>query len=324
MICARIAAITLSIALFLVCSEDLLHGQARRGGRGGQGEYARPPHIEEKTTPAEYDVLPFDAKALQLPRGYRGHDPELIYSKIAERNESSGKNELEPAERYRMGIEQERVLPLTGSLSFASTYAFRFKPVEIAYDAEKRTLRLFCEVYPVRNNGRIDATKKGLRIKTQPQVDNRYTYTNAHGKRVVIEETKFQEYAIAFKNYGEFRVDRLLLPSIQQALEKEAKKGKPVAADPSLMGEFIVGSIGLAPQEAQEVKDRIMVLAVCNLTDPYITSDTVSEKPTPDKMREYFAQYFYIDVKLLELWFYNLDTGIVLMKTGPKEASPLR
>jgi hypothetical protein len=72
--------------------------------------------------------------------------------------------------------------------------------------------------------------------------------------------------------------------------------------------------------EAKRIKDRVMVLAVCNLTDPYATSDTVSEKPTPEKMREYFAQYFYINANLLELWFFDLDTGNILMKIGPKGA----
>ena len=316
----RIAAITLSFALLLVCSENSLHGQARRGERGDQGQPARPQTIEEKTTPAEYDDRPFDIKAAQLPRGYRGHDPELMYTKITERKESSGKSEFESVERYRMRAEQETALPLTGSLGFASTYAFRFKPVESYYSAEQRILHLFCEVSPVLENGQEDKTKRGFKIKNQPQVDNRYAYRNAQGKKVEIEEIKFQEYTVAFANHGEFQVDRLLLPSIQQALEKEAKKGKPIVMDDRSEHEFIVGSIGLTAAHAKEIKDRIMVLAVCNLTDPYATSDTVGEKPTPDRMREYFAQYFYINVKLLELWFYNLDTGAILMKIGPKGA----
>jgi hypothetical protein len=149
-------------------------------------------------------------------------------------------------------------------------------------------------------------------------VDNQYSYKNAYGKKVEIEELKFEEYTVAFANYGEFPVERLLLPSIQQALEKESKKDKPVIVDERLLREFIVGSIDLTPAEVKQINERIMVLAVCNLTDPYATSDTVSEKPTPERMRDYLAQYFYINVKLLELWLYNLDTGHILIKIGPK------
>jgi hypothetical protein len=316
----RIAAIALSLALLFVWSENSLHGQARRGGRGDQGQPARPHNIEEKTTPGEYDDRPFDIKAAQLPRGYRGHDPELIYTKIIERKENVGKSEFESVERYRARVAQETSLPLAGGLDLSSTFAFRFKPIESFYSIDQRILHLFCEASPILENGQEDTTRRGFKIKNQPQVDNRYTYKNAQGRKVEIEEIKFQEYTVAFANYGEFQVDRLLLPSIQQALEKEAKKGKPVVMDERTEREFIVGSIGLTPAEAKQIKDRIMVLAVCNLTDPYATSDTVSEKPTPDRMREYFGQYFYINVKLLELWFYNLDTGAILMKIGPKGA----
>jgi hypothetical protein len=314
-----IAAIALSCALFVICAENSLHAQGRRGGRSGQSQPpARSHSVEERAPSTEFDDRPFDISTEQLPPRYRGHDPELIYTKVVERKESTKKSEFESIERYRARVAQETVLPLTGNLNFSSTYAFRFKPAESFYSSEQKILHVYCEVSPVLEKGTEDATRRGLRIKTQPQLDNRYTYTNAYGKKVVIEEVKFQEYTVAFANYAEFPMERLLLPSVRQALEKESKKGKPRIVEDRLEQEFIIGDISLAAAEVKQLKERIMVLAVCNLTDPYATSDIVSEQPTPERMREYFAQYFYINAKLLELWFYDLETGNILMRIGPK------
>ncbi len=313
------AALALSVLLMIICTEGLLQAQGRRGGRSAQGQSLKPRPMQEKAALAEYDDRPFDINADELPPGYRGHDPELIYGKIADRRESLKKSEFESVERYRTRVAHETAQPLTGNLSFTNAFAFRFRPAESVYSADQRILHMFCELSPVLENGAANAKERSIRIRTQPQVDNRYSYTNAYGKKVEIEENKFQEYAAAFSNYGEFPMERLVLPSLRQALEKESKKGQPVVVDSRMEHEFIIGSIGLTAAEAKRVKDRIMVLAVCNLTDPYVTSDTVSEKPTSDRMREYLAQYFYIHVKLLELWFYDLDTGDILMKLKPNQ-----
>ena len=171
-ISVRVASIILSFALFIICAENSLHAQGSGGGKSSQGPPVRSHSVEEKQTPGEFDDRPFDINIKQLPPGYRGHDPELIYTKITERKESTKKSAFEPIERYRARIAEGTVLPLTGSLNFSSIYAFRFKPAESFYSSEKRILQMYCELSPILEQGTEDASRKGFRIKTQPQVDN--------------------------------------------------------------------------------------------------------------------------------------------------------
>ena len=323
----RIATVALSFALFIMFSSSSLYAQQRGGRRGSQprtgtaGTAGAAPRV---TLPPEFDNRPFDITVEQLPPQYLGCDAELVYTRIRNGKENSKSGELEASEKYRTSSEQGPVLPSLPTLDLESIYAFRFNPEDRLYDTHDRILKVYCPFSTVLENGKEDETRRGLRVKYQPRVDNRHIGTNAYGAKVEFEELKFREYLVAFANFSEFPVERVALPSLKQTAEKDSKKGTSSGGlDESLKRETIAGNINATPADAQQLEERIAVLVVCKLVDPYITSDTVQQTPTPDKPRDYLAQYYYLDVRLLELWFYDFDTGKVLMKMKAGQASRL-
>lgn len=323
----RIATVALSFALFIMFSSSSLHAQQRGGRRGSQsrtgaaGPAGAAPRV---TLPPEFDNRPFDITLQQLPPQYLGCDAELVYTRIKNGKENSKSGQLEAGEKYRARSEQGPALPSLPTLDLESIYAFRFNPEDRLYDTRDRILKVYCPFSTVLENGKEDETRRGLRVKYQPRVDNRHIGTNAYGAKVEFEELKFREYLVAFANFREFPVERVVLPGAKQTAEKDSKKGTSSSGlDESLKHETITGNISVTPADGQKLAESIAVLVVCKLVDPYITSDTVQQTPTPDKPRDYLAQYYYLTVRLLELWFYDFDTGKVLMKMRAEQASRL-
>ena len=312
----KIPTAALAVSLLIVFSTAPLHAQGRGGGGrrgsgqpgGTRGPAAGPPRT---MLPPEYDNRPFDTRLAQLPPQYLGCDPELAYTRIRNGIASSTRGQIAALSKNQENQDQGPRLPVPPSLNLESTYAFRVNP-ERFYDAPSKNLKVYIPFSTVLENGKEDASRKALTVKYQPRVDNRHIGTNAQGAKVVFEEIKFREYLIAFSNFGEFPMERVFLPSVHAASAKGKKS--TVSLDENLKSETIVGSVPATPAEAEELQERIAVLAVCKLVDPYITSATVEQKPTPDKPRDYLAEYYYLDVRVLELWFYNFDTGKVLMK----------
>jgi len=313
--------------LFVVFSIDLLQAQQRGGGRrggmpgsGGPGPGSGPPRM---MLPPEFDNRPFNIALQQLPPQYLGCDGELAYTRIKNGQENSKRGEIAAISKYQEKTDQGPRLPLPPTLDLESTYAFRVFP-EWLYDAHGQILKVYCPLTAVLQNGKDDQSRKGLRVKYVPRVDNREVVTNAYGKKVEFEELKFREYLIAFANLKEFPVERVVLPSVMEAAGKAKKGSGSVGPDEeNARRETITGNISVAPVEAQQLQDRVAVIAVCKLVDPYVTSDTVEQKPTPERPRDYLAQYYYLDVRLLELWFYDFDTGKVLMKMKAQQTSSL-
>ena len=286
----KIAVIAVSFAFVLLVSGDFLGAQMRGGGGGGRGSDAPRARLRESTTPLEFDNRPFDISVGRLPLLYIGAEPGVLYN------------------RMRSGE--------TGGW-----YAFRLDLVERSYDPEKQELQVFCELSDVLEDGKADENRRALRIKYQPQLDNRYTSSDGQGGKIEIEEIKFREYAVAFTNFPRFPVERLMLSGARKTFEKEQKKGAPaVRPDESLKREVIVGKIPMAPKTARSQQEAVMVLAVCELVEPYATSDVVWQRPTPVKLREYMGQYFYLHARLVELWFYDFETGVVLSRMRAGEA----
>ena len=322
----RMMTVALSFALFVTFMANSLDAQQRGGGRGGQQPRtgAAAP-ARQGILPPEFDNRPFDIAIQQLPPRYLGCDAELVYTRIKNGKETSKKGEFEGTEGPRGGAERQALLPLAKTLDLGSTYAFRYNPEERIYDTHERILHVYCPLSAVLENGKENETRRGLRVKYQPRVDNKHIGTDASGKKVEFEELKFREYLVAFANFGEFPVERITLPSMKQAAEKDAKKGAPGGSlDERLKPETITANIHVTPKDTEQLEESIAMLVVCELVEPYIASDTVQQIPTPEKPRDYLAQYYYLSVRLLELWFYDFDTGKVLMKMKPGQASRLQ
>jgi hypothetical protein len=313
----RITAVVLLLVLCsLHWSNSLLFAQRKGGARGGQGKSRGQPGVGlGSMKPAEFDTSPFDINREQLPPAYLGHSIQLIYKTINERLMRS----TDVAETAARNPENGK--PANDSLLISiigKTYAFRVVPAENFYSAREETLQ---SCYPLSNvlaKGVEDKTRKGFRIDYSPQMDNHSIYTDDKGKQIEIEEVKFRDYTIAFENLDQFPVEKAVLPSAKQAADKEHNKGDTMSrSDDVSEHEMIIRGFKLPSAEAKQFKESIVLLAVCSLVDPYMTSETVHRIGTPEKPGQYLAEHEYLHVRLLELWFYDFETGKVLMKMKP-------
>jgi len=295
-------AMLLAIAALLLSAGPLF--AQRRGGSGfgpTTGETGM-----EVLVPLEYDAAPFDITRTRLPRVYGGHDIKSIYSAV-----ESG--------MPRSGAGRDAGRPAAGSgpawaLSPGSVYAFQVKPSDVAYDKRGQTIWVYFRLWTILAHGEADMDRLGFRIDYVPQVDNRYDYTGADGKKVEIEEVKFTEYTAAFANLGDFAVGKTDLPDSGRA------KGKSFSSlDDALMGRNIVIRAPVAKKEAGDLQRNARLLALCRLAEPYATSETVQIKGTPEKPGEYLAQHRYLHVRLLQLWLYDAYSGRVFEKIRPAE-----
>ncbi len=305
----RVTVILLLACLVVFCSTDPLLAQ-RRGGSRTQSSGGGPDMDMEKIVPVEYDTMPFDITREQLPRAYGGHNAQAIYNSL--QNSMTDGPRVGEAEGQDTGMTGLRAgLPLTGTLKAGSIYAFQIKPADTSYNKHDQTMRVYCRLWTILAKGTADKTKNGFRIDYIPQVDNRYAYTAADGTKIEIEEVKFREYTVAFENLREFPVEKISFSA------KEAKDKPVTSLDDTLKGETIVADFPATKAEAGQLQLNIRLLLLCNLAEPYATSEIIHKKGTPEKPGEYLAQHEYLHVRLLELWFYDASTGKVFMKIRP-------
>ncbi len=296
-------ALALFVAFCIVICSGALYAQQRGGSGGGQSGTARPYFVEESFVSTEFDKSPFDITSRNLPPAYIGHDPRAIYDAF----NNSKKDSL------------TRNHPLLGSLNPHSTYAFQARPVETFYDSREHALKIYVELTTILVNETENRTKRGFMVWYEPQVDGRFIYTDARGKKIEIEHVGFREYAIAFEYPAAFPIERAVPPSIAASMEKKSRKGNPGAnLNDTLKQEFIFASLNNVPSSGMvQLRESTKLLVLCNLVPPYTASTTIHRKGTLDKPGEFRAEYAYLYVRLLELWFYDVITGKVMMKMKP-------
>jgi len=275
----RVAAAALAIVIVLLLFPDGLGAQRRGRTKIDQAPWTGTPEPPQRSGPLAFDNKPFNIAAKQLPPFYAGHEPEALYEKI--RKEEDSRDLI---------------------------YALRVIPAGRLYDPATRVLSLYCRVSRVFDRGKEDQALKGFSVKYQPLVDNTYTGTDASGAKVEIEEIKFREFVVAFPNFINFPMEK---PVRKQA-------GKDAEAGGQNEGwDAIRGAIPLTPDEAKQAGDRVQALLVLGPTPPFVSTDSLEEHSTAVKFREYSARYYYIHSRILELWFYDFETGRVLMKLMP-------
>jgi len=280
----KIVAAAIAIVLVFLLFPDGLGAQRRGRTKIDQAPWTGPPQPPQRSGPLAFDNKPFNIAAKQLPPFYAGYEPEALYEKI--RKEEDSRDLI---------------------------YALRVIPAGRLYDPAMRVMSVYCRLSPVFEKGKEDQALKGFSVKYQPLVDNTYTRTDASGAKIEIEEIKFREFVLAFPNFINFPVEK--------------PPGKPAGKDAQADGQeegwdAIRGAIPLTPDEAKQVGDKVRTLLVLGPTPPFVSSDTLEEHSTAGKFREYSARYHYIHSRILELWFYDFETGRVLMKLKPaKDAS---
>ncbi len=256
-------------------------------GPGKKGKDERPPFLPQtKYMSTMYDTKSFNVNADRFPQMYAGHNPELLYNNIRLRQEAVKRHPGETVEQYRTRIAEDINSPLMGSTDFDSTYAFRINPAGASYDAARRVLQLSMSLAPVIEKGR-ESDKKAFVVRYQPQLDNSYVITEKNGSRRVIEEKKFNEYAI--------------MPA--------DASGRPIESRGT-----IPARVSMPPEEAQKSEGDIMFLVIGKLVSPYASYEEVNRNPLPGASGVYLGRYHYLHIQIIDIWLYNVASGKIIQR----------
>lgn len=97
---------------------------------------------------------------------------------------------------------------------------------------------------------------------------SRFTYTDARGKKIEIEQVEFREYTIAFEYPAAFPVERVVLPGIAESMEKKPRKGNLEAnLYDTLKQEVILASFNNVPSsEVVQLRESTRLLFCQNFT----------------------------------------------------------
>lgn len=258
-----------------------------------------------KPSPIVYSTHPFDPSVSSLPPNFRGHDAAALYKRLAAKNQISAKGEFEATESYLRRVQAEAAMPLLGSLTRNSVFAFVIgqsegKPgkLESGYDADLHVLHVYAEPKVAFDNSEARSPRPqplklpkevGRSLSWANTVTERsfYTGSNAFGAKVRVERSVHVFMAIAFRNYLHFA---------------------------SLRG-FI--DLNLDVAEAIRAKRNLKMLLVCRLAPPYVMTATGYFEPKNDDPYEETYYYYSLNTELLEIWFFDSVTGRVYAKEKP-------
>ncbi|HEY3275653.1 MAG TPA: hypothetical protein VGJ94_03460 [Syntrophorhabdaceae bacterium] len=280
-----------SLALFLLVAGDFLYAQRRGGGGSMQQQGRGRTEYREPTLPLDFDDRPFEMDQARLPTFYVGYEPGRLYDRLKSRKSDP-----------------------------TLVYAIRFNSADTRYDPSDELLHVRCRLSGVLASRKETDALKGLSVKYTPLIDNRYSGTDASGARVEMEEIKFQEYLLAFRNFNEYPVEKAGSSTAGRVLPGRVAELPWSGADDRMPRDAISGTIRFTPKEAKQMADRVAVLLVFRPEAPYGGSESMEERPGRGTYRHLFAQYYYIYARLLEVWLYDFDTGKIFEKMKPRKS----
>lgn len=238
-----------------------------------------------------YDENPFDLSRASLPMNYRGHDAMRLYTALTKRKKIT-KDEFESTEQFNIRLAGALKKPVLGKLMINDNYAFIIKPV-VDYNADKELLSISLKQKGFDNKDSFGLTSEfsksyykgfnGIKISDLSNKCHKYNASNAYGaiKSVMTCEIKYAYIEMS-----------------------------------NILDEMEVGLNinNIAPKFAKDYKDRIRVLVIVKLIEPYADATMDYTAPTFSLSYETYKYEYDIFSNATELWVYNYNTGIVLKK----------
>jgi hypothetical protein len=237
-------------------------------------------------TAPTYLQAPFDPTCVRLPARFPGNDIVRWY-RAYEALHTAEKNEYETQDQFnkRMTLAENRFF--MGGLE--TTLAF-VVPTMSQYDADARTLNgaVVCSD----PHGERQSVSNAILVR-QRRSEKQYIGTNAFGVKVSVHETSIESFQIGVTNPDDFRIDT-------------AKYS-------------IVSSINSTPDEARRIKSTLAALAICSIKrgDTLIADDFILKKATFDDPNEYRERMYFLNTKLLAIWFFDSSSGKIYTKLQP-------
>lgn len=251
-------------------------------------------------------LVPFDITTEKLPPNFKGTDIVKLYPVLLKKAPLE-KEEFETTANYRNKIISavtDDVYAFTLDPVFNGIgYGLRIEP----YNADTHKWNI--HVYTMPLSEYEDEYIASINLKSTDRSTRSYIGTNAFGAKVLIKSNRSTDFGIALVNQNDFGKGL-----------SETKLSKSVRK--------INFSLDMPTEKAKTLKDNIGVLLLCKTSlyelngkrniygkgNGLISEDTDIKKATIDDPIELLTDRKFINVKMLSIWVYEINTGSVLLK----------
>jgi hypothetical protein len=233
-----------------------------------------------------YDTKLFDRKIKKLPPGYPGHDIVKIYEGLAEAPSSVA--EPKSAKSHPKKPKRQYPRELFALVCGQPTEGEAVKETTVRYDTDRRMMAVTFLPLTARSPSLMHRSIVVFREVSGPE--ETLETLDESGSTTVVKTYYEQHYGIASDGILHLSTDIYL---------------------------------GMAPRETRELRDRIGVLLVCRLKPmgdpPQLTrlESSLAGANATLPVETFYFQHL-VGVELLEIWFYNKETGAVYLKKPMK------
>jgi len=243
---------------------------------------------------------PFNINISRLDRNYEALDPNKLWIAINDREIQAFKHEYESTEEHRKRIQSLRDLPVEGDITLSSMMALPIQTFTPTFDADRNMMTVTVIVdaaddavpTSVANRSQL----RSVLLKGVGTQKPSYIGTNAFGAQVEVTSTDKDFHILLFPKALRFKIERY--------------KGYGASE--------LVFRVPAETTEAPELKERLRLLVVCHLREPYIDSwHSDSRKPTitnPQEEKE--TRYYFIGIPS-EFWLYDFQSGRIVQRLRP-------
>ena len=264
----------------------LVSSFGRAGGRGNVPLQTEGSPQAPQVNAAEYSNSEIVLETQTLPPRYQGNDLPRLFLGLQDLQKRQVKGEFETTGQFEERKKLDASKPLLGALGLNSVFAFECDPSDARYDADAQKLQVKLGLWPMPQNAAVGA----VRYKLEAGPSTSYQGTNAFGATIEVSRSEFAYYQILF-------------------------------AIPSGFPSAVVSDIRLPAEQAKTQKDAIKVLVICRLVPPFLRSTATHHEPTFQEPTESTFETRSLWVKLLQVWFYDINSGSILSRFSAQEPS---
>lgn len=237
---------------------------------------------------------PFDINTEKLPPNFTGTDIVKLYNTLLVKVPLK-KDEFETADDYEkkiMAIVKDDVYTFKLDPDIW-TYGLKVHP----YDAESQDLKIDINTFSLNEY----MSTASIIVKNVAGTVKSNIGSNAFGVKVLVKKYTGKQYGIALTNENDFGTSEF---------------------PPGYIGRYsghrkMSFTFAIPPDKARTLKNNIRVLLLCKLRpdrNELIFKDAYIVEPTIDEPQKLVYDRKYINVEMLSVWVYEVNTGTILLK----------
>jgi hypothetical protein len=209
-----------------------------------------------------------------------------------------------------------------------SFYPFPQLSILTPYDADKKVLNVAVVLKTIIEGGlsplqnyekRVNSLNSPSRsVTVKSNIESRkYLASNAFGVQTQVEEIQSDNFQIDISNWKSFNPTKYVEEIYSELYKEGISSGdKALIESANLLWNkdaFVFG-VNLDVATAKKIRNNLKVLFVGKLTSPYHSASSQSTEATVNKPTAFKRRNYYLNVELLQVWIYDITTGIVYAK----------